>query len=303
VRIPSPDVELEATSGSPGGLRRPQWLSADFLGEGSELLVALPLPKDKGDLVQVERAPKERPFELKYQNFSVIMSRSRRFCCITGINIDGGAPFFRFKRPGWKTDPRVPNAFQVGGAEFYIPTIFDRGHMVRRLDPVWGTEGAGRLANADTHQYTNSCPQVHSFNDATWGERSRDSKGSVFTGPIFQESDPVYQGVKVPVAFYKVVAVVDDAKGQLSVTAFGMDQSSVMPPQPGAPMPKAPFDPGHFSVDQITLSELEERSGLDFGKLKDFDVLAAQLVPKSLLGGAPLRLPLTGVRQAVLWAP
>ena len=132
---------------------------------------------------------------------------------------------------------------------------------------------------------------------------SRDSKGSVFTGPIFRESDPVYQGVKVPVAFYKVVAVVDDAKGQLGVTAFEMDQSRVMPPQPGAPIPKAPFDPGRFSLNQITLLELEERSGIDFGKLKDFDVLAAQPVPKSLLRGARLRLPMTGVREAVLWAP
>ena len=113
----------------------------------------------------------------------------------------------------------------------------------------------------------------------------------------------MYQAVRVPVAFYKVVAVVDDAKGQLSVTAFEMDQSDVMPPQPGVPMPEAPFDPGRFSVDQITLSELEERSGLDFGKLKDFDVLAAQPVPKSLLRGGRLRLSLTGVREAVLWAP
>ena len=55
-------------------------------------------------------------------------------------------------------------------------------------------------------------------------------------------------------------------------------------------------------MDQITLPELEERSGLNFG-LKDFDVLAAQLVPRSLLKGARLRLPLTGVREAVLWAP
>ena len=92
-------------------------------------------------------------------------------------------------------------------------------------------------------------------------------------------------------AFYKVVAVVDDAKGQLGVTAFEMDQSRVMPPQPGAPIPKAPFDPGRFSLNQITLLELEERSGIDFGKLKDFDVLAAQPVPKSLLRGARLRLP------------
>jgi endonuclease G len=146
----------------------------------------------------------------------------------------------------------------------------------------------------------------------TWGdledwilsqERSRGSRGSVFTGPIFQESDPVYEGVKVPVQFYKVVVVIDDDKGQLSVTAFQMDQSSVMPPPPRAAEPRAPFDPGRFSVDQITLSDLEERSGLDFDRLKDFDVLAAQPIPRSVLQGAPLRLPLRTVREAVLWAP
>jgi hypothetical protein len=75
----------------------------------------------------------------------------------------------------------------------------------------------------------------------------------------------MYQGVKVPVAFYKVVAVVDDSKGQLAVTTFQMDQSNVMPPQPGAPMPRAPFDPGRFAMDQLTLSELEERSASILG--------------------------------------
>ena len=57
----------------------------------------------------------------------------------------------------------------------------------------------------------------------------------------------MHQGVRVPVAFYKVVAVIDDAKDQLSVTAFEMDQSDVMQPQPGTPMPEAPFDPGRWS--------------------------------------------------------
>ena len=56
-------------------------------------------------------------------------------------------------------------------------------------------------------------------------------------------------------------------------------------------------------MDQITLSDLEERSGLDFDKLKDFDVLAAQPIPRSLFEGVPLRLPLRTVREAVLWAP
>jgi hypothetical protein len=76
-----------------------------------------------------------------------------------------------------------------------------------------------------------------------------------------------------------------------------------MPPRPEAAEPRAPFDPGRFSVNQITLSDLEERSGLDFDRLKDFDVLAAQPIPKSLREATPLRLPLRTVREAVLWAP
>ena len=113
----------------------------------------------------------------------------------------------------------------------------------------------------------------------------------------------VYERVKVSVAFHKVIVVVDDVKGRLSVTAFQMDQTKVIPPLPGVPAPRAPFDPGRFSLDQITLSDLEERSGLDFGQLKDFNVLAAQPVPKSLLEGAPERLSLRTAREAVLWAP
>jgi DNA/RNA endonuclease G (NUC1) len=73
------------------------------------------------------------------------MSRSRRLCCTTGVNIDGRAPFFHIKRPGWKIDPRIPQEAQVGGAEFYVPTVFDRGHMVRDLIPC----GVLKAPNSD----------------------------------------------------------------------------------------------------------------------------------------------------------
>ena len=92
--LSSPGIEAEAASGNPEDYDDRNDYLPDFLGDDSDFLVPLPLLKDKSDLVQVERAPKERPFELRYQNFSVIMSRSRRFCCITGVNIDGSAPFF-----------------------------------------------------------------------------------------------------------------------------------------------------------------------------------------------------------------
>ena len=84
--IPSPDVELEATSGSPEDYDDRNGYLPNFLGDRSDFLVPLPLLTDQSDLVQVERAPKERPFELRYQNFRV--TRSRRFCCLTGVNID-----------------------------------------------------------------------------------------------------------------------------------------------------------------------------------------------------------------------
>ena len=37
----------------------------------------------------------------------------------------------------WQLDPRVPEDEQVGG-KYYVGTPLDRGHMVRRVDPVWG---------------------------------------------------------------------------------------------------------------------------------------------------------------------
>jgi hypothetical protein len=54
-------------SGSPEDYDDRNGYLPDFLGDGSEFLVPLPLRKDKTDLLQVQRAPHERPFELRYQ--------------------------------------------------------------------------------------------------------------------------------------------------------------------------------------------------------------------------------------------
>jgi len=304
-----PIVEPEAPRVRPEDYDDRNGYRRDFLGADESFLLPLPTLRDHDDLVPVDRAPEGSPFELRYRNFSVVMSRSRRLCCVSAVNIDGTATFFRPKRPGWRLDPRLDDALQVDGESFYVPTVFDRGHMVRRLDPVWGEESDALLANRDTHHYTNACPQVHSFNDGEWGdledwilsqEQTRDSRGSVFTGPILQSDDPVYHEVAVPVRYYKIVAVVDDATDELSVTAFRLDQSDVMPPREGAPAPEAAFDPGRFVVHQVTVADLEEAGGMDFGRLRQFDVLAALPVPESAFSG-PREVPLRSVREAVLW--
>ena len=281
----------------------------DFLGVGENFRIPLPLLKDLDDHVKIARAPEGSPFELRYQNFSVMMSRSRRLCCVSAVNIDGAATFYHPKRPGWLLDPRIDSDLQVDGDSFYLPSIFDRGHMVRRLDPVWGEESAALLANRDTHHYTNACPQEHSFNDGDWGnledwilsqEQSRNSKGSVFTGPLFHADDPVYHGVAVPVLYYKIIAVVDDATSELSVTAFRLDQSGVMPTREGASEPESAFDPGDFPVNQVTVAELEKNGIMDFGRLKTHDVLASIPIPDAAFTGSR-EIPLRSVRDAVLW--
>lgn len=46
----------------------------------------------------------------------------------------------------------------------------DRGHLVRRRDPVWGSTTVAAQANLDTFHLTNAAPQVAAFNQdkALW---------------------------------------------------------------------------------------------------------------------------------------
>src|SRR5262245_55847378 len=132
---PERELDLEAAKPRPEDYDNRSGYRAGFLGNGADFQLPIPLLKDNADEVSIVRARAGRPFELCYENFSVVMRKSRRLCCVTAVNIDGSQPFFHPKRPGWRTDPRLDTALQVG-SEFYLPTSFDRGHMVRRLDPV-----------------------------------------------------------------------------------------------------------------------------------------------------------------------
>src|SRR5262249_5829519 len=152
---------------------------------------------------------------LPYTHFSVVMSKSRRMTMYTGVNIDG-APLVDMPRGGerWRKDPRVDSAAQFGN-ELYADNDLDKGHMVRRLDPVW--EPDAEVADNDTFHYTNSCPQHKDLNQKTWNDleeyiyqntKDRKLKVNVFTGPVFADDDPVHYGGKIPLQFWKVVSMI-----------------------------------------------------------------------------------------------
>ncbi len=51
------------------------------------------------------------------------------------------------------------------GEELFAQNPLDRGYLVRRLAPAWGTtEKMAKTANDNTFHFTNCTPQHHAFN-------------------------------------------------------------------------------------------------------------------------------------------
>lgn len=213
---------------------------------------------------------------LDYANFSVRMHRHRRLALYAAVNIDG-ANARNVRRSGdpWALDPRLEAEFQIGN-ELYARNKLDRGHLVRRLDPAWGdTFEDAEAATLDTFFYTNCAPQHKVLNQQLWlgledyilgNANVHDLRVSVFTGPVFRSDDRRYREFLIPEDFWKVVAMVDDDSGQLSVTAYLLSQRDFMN--------DLEFTFGPYLTYQIPVSTVEQQTGLDFGPLKQHDPLA-----------------------------
>jgi len=213
---------------------------------------------------------------LHYTNYSVMMDATRRLAVFAVCNIDGKElRRVRRGRDKWFFDPRIDRAHQVGN-ELYRSNKLDRGHLVRRLDTAWGTtyEDA-QFAQADTFFYTNCAPQHKELNQDLWlgledhildNADAHDLKVSVFSGPVFRPTDRPYRGFQVPEDFWKVVAMVREESGELSVTGYILSQVDFMD--------DLEFAFGAYGTYQVPVSQIERLTGLDFGGLKSYDPLA-----------------------------
>lgn len=268
----------------------------EFLG-GDELLVPLP---ELGSLASDAAQLKDGSGNvLKYTHFSAVLSGSRRFPLLTGVNIDG-EELKRLPRNGdrWYFDPRVVRESQAGN-EVYKYNDLDRGHMVRRLDPVWGN--LARQANEDTFHYTNACPQHSNLNQRTWNDLedylldnagAQELKVSIFTGPVLRPDDPPYRGIRLPREFWKVAVLVNEQTGRLSATAYLLSQESMLTDLEW-------FIFGRFETYQVTVSQIESITGLRFGVLSAHDPLASGRTPDEELGAGGRRL-ISGAKDIVL---
>jgi endonuclease G len=291
-----------------------------------------------------EAEPGDDPFELKYHHFSIVMNGRRRLAFFTACNIDGGrlknvdrnSGAVTPLEPGgvealgsregaeasetWYDDRRLDSS-EYAGREIYedqeVPgfpdrrstgrtlRMFQRGHLVRRMDPAWGTDRQALQADADTFHWTNCSPQVGFFNMGKAGSlRVPNSAGgqlwraienyvlrnalvesqriSVFTGPVFDDKrDRSFRDIKVPGLFWKIVAWAEG--GELRSVAMLADQRPVITVWPealGENLAEAFGDPDELEkVEDFLTSvrEIEKLTGLSFGDaLRAADIRAGE---------------------------
>jgi endonuclease G len=262
---------------------------ADHLG----ISVPLPEPKEPtliNDVLTYQENGQRKKW-LDYIHFSVLMSKGWKFALITAVNVDGSQEKENIERRKWFFDGRIKREDQfepASGTGYYGTSTMNRGHMVRRQDPVWGNQALAKRASDYTFHLTNAVPQAATLNQERWSELedfilhqawNQDKKISVFTAPILLSTPESmrkrwfgpYRGTIIPMAFWKVVAYLND-QGDLACAAFLMEQV--------ADVSKLELDyanPGNLQIrqSQISLQALTEISGIAFdAALYKGDVMA-----------------------------
>ena len=236
---------------------------------------------------------------LDYLHFSAVIHKERKFPLITAVNIFGE----KLTHPGsrsdnWRRDKRMDYIYQPGD-NFYKRTIvdeavyFSRGHLVRRFDPCWGTQEEAEIAEQHTFHFTNAAPQYQRFNNVEWGDledyvldktQTTERKVSIFTGPVFKESDPSYGFQRengpwqIPVSYWKI-AVAEKSDGSVSAAGFMVGQieyiEDLYESKIFTGLNPYTFDELITRRIQVPIELIEEITGLDFTSLKDLDAANA----------------------------
>lgn len=238
-----------------------------------DLEVALPRPVDDRET-----------HELTYPRFSVVLDVGRRFAAVTAVNIDGEKLLDLPRSGEWDFDERIPEADQAGNA-VYRDNDLDRGHLVRRRDPGWGTKADASAAMSATFFYTNAAPQAAGFNQSKelWlgledhvleYAQAKDVKVSVFTAPVLDPDDPPYRGILIPRRYWKVAAwVTADEAGEpvLASAGFLLDQTDLVDRATSRAVAVEPL--GGFRTFQVPVGDVQDLSGVDLGPLVAADTL------------------------------
>lgn len=243
----------------------------DFLGEGH----SVPLPTLSIELSDdiVTRDELRDQHIADYVHYSVVMSRSNRQAFFSAANLDQD-DYKSVEGRSWFVDPRIGAENQVGPVA-YRDNPWDRGHLTRRTAVTWGSSFIARRASNDSCSYANASMQHAYFNQDEWRvpekivrhfDRDKNNKLIVFTGPIFMDHDRWYtrhnvpNPVRIPSGFWKMVVYISKETNKLECQAYAMYQDAHF----------LADKRGQYEIDirnyQITTTELEKLTGLEFGQ-------------------------------------
>ena len=139
----------------------------NFLGQNFKIKLPVLNDDQKQDLVKFDGGK----FKLDFIHYSAVMSKSRRLAFFTAVNIDGNLWKDNNRKGDFQDDPRIQNTEQLGRKLYSAAkSDFDRGHLVRREDPEWGTVAESKRAGENTFWFTNCAPQHKDLNQKIWGE-------------------------------------------------------------------------------------------------------------------------------------
>lgn len=259
----------------------------NFLGDDYPIALPRMTSEVKRELAKLKGSTET---ELKYANYSLMMSRERRTAFFAAGNINGSLLWKAQRedalprRPPWSWDPRLDEDSQPDDTIF--SSAMQRGHLFKREDAVWGQdEDAMRLADEHSFTIPNATPMIANFNNVEWGdlediisrEAQAGKKISYFAGPIFRSSDRFFnelrrdvpaserkKGMRVPESFWKIVAWVEGS--QLKAAGFILDQTDEIE-RHGPILEEINFG----SYKKVPIREIEQATGLRFPELVEVD--------------------------------
>lgn len=189
---------------------------------------------------------------IDYEHHSVVLNKDRKLAIVSACNIDGELiPEHSIPRKGAFADSPGVEAGDQLGKSFYQTakhkgkSVLDKGHLTKYEDVIWGkglTMEEFVALGKSTNYYTNAVPQHQRMNRGKWKSlelyildtetQENEFKICMFTGPVLNESDPVYtrqingKTIQIPILFWKIV--VYQKNGKLFALGFLMSHKSLL---------------------------------------------------------------------------
>lgn len=182
-----------------------------------------------------------------FTHFSLVMNKVMKSAIYVASNIDKSQQCSIKEERRWHFDDRIGKENQLGN-EFYTNdnNTWDRGHLARRADLIWGSVEEAKKAQYDSCCWANISLQHHKFNTGIWNDledwvldKAKDDilskKLSIFTGPIYGEYSIEYCGANnplgckifIPTAFWKSIFYINKSN-DLKCISFIMTQKEYL---------------------------------------------------------------------------